>query len=141
MAFHALSATIVLQGISGIVGGYALLVDPSGGLIGLPLAWLQGTPFSDYFVPGIILSSVLGVCPLVVAWGLWRGRSWAWYGSLLVGASLAIWILVEIVMIGYQPAPPLQAFYGFLSLLILSLSSPRSVRQRVLEGEHRYPRV
>jgi hypothetical protein len=134
MAFHALSATVLLQGISGIVGGYALLVDPSGGLIGLPLAWLQGTPFSDYFVPGIILFSVLGVCPLVVAWGLWRGRSWAWYGSLLVGSSLAIWILVEIMMIGYQPAPPLQAFYGVLSLLILSLSSARSVRQRLLES-------
>ena len=139
MAFHALSATVLLQGISGIVGGYALLIDPSGGLIGLPLAWLQGTPFSDYFVPGIILLSVLGVCPLVVAWGLWRGRTWAWYGSLLVGASLAIWILVEIMMIGYQPAPPLQAFYGLLSLVILSLSSARSVRQRLLK--HRYPRV
>ena len=141
MAFHALSATVLLQGISGIVGGYALLIDPSGGLIGLPLAWLQGTPFSDYFVPGIILLSVLGVCPLVVAWGLWRGRTWAWYGSLLVGASLAIWILVEIMMIGYQPAPPLQAFYGLLSLVILSLSAAPSVRQRLLEREQGYRRV
>ena len=135
MPFHALTTTIVLQGISGLVGGYALMADPSGALIGLPLVWLEGTPFSDYFVPAIILLSVLGVCPLVVAWGLWRTRSWAWYGSLLVGASLAIWILVEIIMIGYQPDPPLQAFYGLLSLMILALSSVRSVRQRLLQTE------
>jgi hypothetical protein len=135
MPFHALTAPILLQGISGLVGGCALMADPSGALIGLPLVWLQGTPFSDYFVPGIILLSVLGVCPLVVGWGLWRGRSWAWYGSLLVGASLAIWILVEILMIGYQPDPPLQAFYGLLSLVILVLSSARSVRQPLLRTE------
>jgi hypothetical protein len=133
MAVHALTATILLQGISGLVGGYALMTDPSGALIGLPLVWLEGTPFSDYFVPGIILLTVLGVCPVVVGWGLWRGRSWAWYGSVLVGASLAIWILVEIIMIGYQPDPPLQAFYGLLSLVILALSSARSVRQRLLQ--------
>ena len=141
MALHALTTTVLLQGISGVAGGYALLADPSGGLIGLPLAWLEGTPFSDYFVPGIILFSVLGVCPLVVAWGLWRRRSWAWYGSVLVGTSLAIWILVEIVMIGYQPAPPLQAFYGLLSLVILSLSAAPSVRQRLHEREQGSRRV
>jgi hypothetical protein len=140
MAFHALSAVVLLQGISGVAGGYALLADPSGDLIGLPLAWLEGTPFPDYFVPGIILFCVLGVCPLLVAWGLWVGRSWAWCGSLLVGTSLAIWILVEIVMIGYQPAPPLQAFYGSLSIVILSLSSARSVRRRLL-GRDRDRRV
>ena len=141
MAGHALSATVLLQGVSGVVGGYALLAEPSGRLIGLPLAWLEGTPFSDYFVPGIILFSVIGVCPLVVAWGLWRGRSWAWYGSLLVGMNLAIWIVVEIVMIGYQPDPPLQALYGSLSFVILSLSAAPSVRQRLLETEQGYRRV
>jgi hypothetical protein len=52
-----------------------------------------------------------------------------------VGASLGIWILVEISLIGYQPDPPLQAFYGLLSLMILALSSVRSVRQRLLQTE------
>ncbi|MGE3507722.1 MAG: hypothetical protein AB7N65_02420 [Vicinamibacterales bacterium] len=135
MPFHALTGTILLQGISGLVGGCALVADPSGALIGLPLVWLEGTPFSDYFVPGIILLTVLGVCPLVVGSGLWRGRSWAWYGSLVVGASLAVWILVEIIMIGYHPDPPLQAFYGLLSLVILTLSSARSVQQRLFRTE------
>jgi hypothetical protein len=38
-------------------------------------------------------------------------------------------------LIGYQPDPPLQAFYGLLSLMILALSSVRSVRQRLLQTE------
>jgi hypothetical protein len=91
--------------------------DPSGATIGLPLEWLKGSPFSDYLIPGLILSSVLGILPLVVAWGLWKRRSWAWYGSLFVGVSLASWIATEILMIGYQPAPPLQAIYGGLSMV------------------------
>jgi 4-hydroxybenzoate polyprenyltransferase len=140
MALHALTGTVLLQAISGLAGGYALLADPSGDLIGLPLAWLEGTPFSDYFVPGIILFWVLGVGPLVVAWALWRGRSWAWYGSLVVGTGLAIWIVVEMVLIGYQPTPPLQAFYGLLSLVILSLSAAPSVRHRLFDRPRGYRR-
>ena len=62
MAFHALTATVLLQGISGLAGGYALLADPSGDFIGLPLAWLEGTPFSDCWSLVILsLSSVRSV--------------------------------------------------------------------------------
>jgi hypothetical protein len=41
MPLHALTATILLQGISGLVGGYALMADPSGAFIGIPLVWLE----------------------------------------------------------------------------------------------------
>jgi len=121
--YRLLFASILVQGLSGVAGGLGLASDPSGARVGLHLAWLEGTPFTDYLVPGVILCFVLGVFPLVVAWGLWVRRSWAWYGSLIVGMSLAIWIVVEILMIGYKPAPPLQVIYGLLSLLILGLAA------------------
>jgi len=126
---YGLAATLAAQGVSGLAGGYGLVADPSGEAVGLPLAWLGQTPFSDYFVPGLILLTVLGVFPLIVAWSLWRRRPWARRGALVVGAALLIWIVVEIVMIGYHPWPPLQAAYGLLSLLILSLASSREIKR------------
>lgn len=132
MRYRALLAALIAQGVSGLAGGFGLAGDPSGESVGLPLAWLEGTPFPDYRVPGLILFFVLGIVPLIVAWGVWKRRRWGWYGSLGVGAALAIWILVEIAMIGYQADPPLQAIYGFLSLLILGLAATRPVRERFI---------
>jgi len=31
-----------------------------GGGLDLPSEWLEGTPFSDYFIPGLILFIVVG---------------------------------------------------------------------------------
>lgn len=129
-AYGSLLAAVLTQGVSGLAGGLGLVADPSGGAVGLPLTWLDGTPFSDYLVPGLILSSVLGAFPLLVAGGLWRRRRWAWHGSLVVGAALVTWVLVEILMIGYVSRPPLQAIYGLLGLLIPGLAlAPRVRRQ------------
>lgn len=98
------------------------MADRSGGWLRLPIAWLEDAPFADYLVPGVVLFFVLGVWPLAVAWGLWKRRLWAGYGSLFVGAALGIWIVVEIQMIGYQPTPPLQVIYGLLAVLITVLA-------------------
>ena len=127
MLRYGLLAALAMQGLSGFAGGYGLIADPSGEAVGLPLAWLDQTPFSDYLLPGLILLIVLGAFPLIVAWALWRGRLWARRGALAVGAALLIWIIVEIVMVGYHPWPPLQAAYGLLSLLILSFASSRRI--------------
>lgn len=124
---HLLTLAVLVQGLSGLVGGAALVKDPSGRSIGLPLDWLVGTSFSNYFIPGLILLVVLGIFPLVVALGLRRGHRTAGLGAFLVGLGLTTWILVEILMIGYQPHPPLQAIYGFLGLAILGLAVRCSV--------------
>jgi hypothetical protein len=128
MVYSLLFLTVLAQALSGLAGGFGLMVDPSGQTVGLPAAWLEGSPFRNYFIPGLILFTVLGVFPLVVVWGLWKHRRWAHAGSLLVGLGLVIWILVEICVVGYQAEPPLQAIYGLLGLLIVALASAKSVR-------------
>lgn len=121
-ALWLLMITILFQAFSGIGGGIGLLIDPSGSTIGIPQEWLQGSVFQNYLVPGLILFIVLGVGPLFVLIGLWKTRRWGWTGSVLLGVALIIWIAVEILVIGYQADPPLQAIYGAVGVLILILS-------------------
>lgn len=136
-ALYALVGVLAFQGLSGLAGGYGLIVDPSGRAVGIPAAWLQGSPFADYLVPGVVLFTLLGIGPLIVIYGLWTRRAWSWTASLLVALALVVWLGVEIAVIGYQGEPPLQAIYGVVAaaLIVLSLLSP--VRDHLRHGNLR----
>ena len=140
-ALYVLTGLLVFQGISALFGGFMLIGDPTGGWLQMPLAALDGTPFGDYLIPGLILFLVLGVYPLVVAHALgrkapWRPRSglegltgmhWAWLASLSVGVVLVVWIFVEGLMIGFDH--PLQVIYLLLGLVLIWLALLPAIRR------------
>ena len=117
---------LVLQGLGGIGGGAALASKPDGSILKMPLSYLDGSPFADYRVPGTILLCVLGIFPLVVAFGLLKRRRWAWYGAFAVGCGLMIFELVEISVIGYNVQQPI---WGTIGLLIALVSIAPSVQR------------
>lgn len=119
ISLYILVALIAFQAVSGIYGGAALVLDPTGSTLQMPISLLEGSPFSDYLLPGIILFSVLGIFPAIVCYGLLRKMEWAWLGTLVVGIALVIWIGVEVAMVGYHSEPPLQFIYGVLGVIIL----------------------
>jgi hypothetical protein len=51
---------------------------------------------------------------------------------------LVVWIIVEVLVIGYQTDPPLQLVYGLVGVAILALVSLSSVRCE-LTGARRKP--
>lgn len=105
---------LVLQGIGGVFGGAAFVLAPDGDLLRMPTSYLEGTPFADFFIPGLLLLTVLGIFPLVVAVDLWRRRPWAWFGAFAVGCGLVIFELVEYAMIGPDPQQLVWASIGGL---------------------------
>jgi hypothetical protein len=129
LALYLLAGLLLFQGLSGLAGGIGLIGDPTGEAIGLPETWLEGSPFRDYLIPGVVLFLVLGVVPVIVAWAVWVGRERSWVAALMVGAGLMVWIAVQILVVGYQASPPLQAFYGSLGLVLVVLSMVGSVRR------------
>lgn len=133
LSIKALIFCTAFQAISGLSGGAALLLDPSGQLLNLPEYWLDGTPFTDYFVPGLILFSILGVFPIIVLTSLLREKDYSAKLSFLLGLTLIIWIITEIIIIGYKPDPPLQLIYGLLGLVIFVLASRKAVKKHYIK--------
>lgn len=107
---YLLIALQLLLGIGAVAGGSFMLINPSGELLGLGLELLDGSPFDDYLIPGLLLTLVLGVMPLLVACGLiwrfparvadrlnlYRDTHWSWSFSLYTGYALVIWIAAQV---------------------------------------------
>lgn len=51
--YYLLIVAVLFQGLSGIGGGGALLADPTGGLIGMPVSMLARSPFDDFLLPSV----------------------------------------------------------------------------------------
>jgi len=124
-----LIACIIFQAISGLAGGIGLITDPTGASLRIPQEWLSQSPFKNYLIPGTILFIVVGIFPAIVSVGLWKGQYWGWLGSLILGLALLIWIIVEIIIIGYQSNPPLQLIYGILGIVILWVTNLSGVKK------------
>lgn len=129
IAIRILLALLLFQAFSGIGGGYGLAADPTGSAVGLDPEWLEGSPFADYLIPGIILLVVLGIGPVIVVVGIFRRLQWAWMASLLAGLALIIWIVVEVLIVGYISQPPLQLVYGLIGFAIIATTLLPSVRR------------
>ena len=97
----------------------------------MPLSVLEGSPFGDFLVPGLILLVVLGLFPLVVLYGLSRRYQWAWWLAVAVGVGLVIWITTEVSLLGYLPGAGivLQTVFGLVGVAIIALALVRPTRR------------
>lgn len=82
--------------LGAIAGGLALLA----GVIRFPLEQLQGTPFSNYTIPGLILTIVVGGSALVGAATMFLHREVAVLLSVAAGLIFAGWIIGEVILLG-----------------------------------------
>lgn len=133
LTMYLLAMFLAFQSLGGLFGGISLVLSPSGEMMKMPLTLLQGSPFSTFLIPGLILLLVLGIFPGFLAFSLLRrpewkwagilniyhGIHWAWTYSLYLGIMLVVWILAEIMWIEYDI---LQTIYGLVGVVILILT-------------------
>ena len=125
-----LMVLLAIQALGATAGGIGLVQDPVNN-IGMSLDLLEGSPFDDYLIPGLILLIVVGLLPFVVLYGLARRRTWAWWLAVAAGAGLIIWIITEVALLGYLPdvGGALQIGMGVLGLLIVLVALLRPTRR------------
>ena len=110
---------LFFNGISAVFGGGSLVLRPDGSLMEMPVEWMEGTPFSNYFIPGLILFLVIGGGSIASAIAAIRKITNYPLLIMLTGVALVIWIIVQIAMI--RMLHWLQALYGGIGLLLIIL--------------------
>jgi hypothetical protein len=123
-------ALVVLEAfvaLGAVAGGIALLTGVFAQ--GIPVAWLAGTPFSDYTIPGLVLAIVVGGGMFVAAATVFIQREWAVLLSAVADMFMVGFEVVEAVSVdskagnGLPLVAGLQLFYVVLGLAIFGLAA------------------
>jgi hypothetical protein len=122
-------------GINACIGGFLLMLKSDGSLLQMNQVFLKNSPFSNFFIPGVLLFtcvgllSVLTLCGLIFKFNLkilntmniYSDRHWAWAFSLYTGITTILWITIQLLITEYFWIQPIIILVG-LSILICSLT-------------------
>ena len=92
---------LIVQGflaVNALAGGLLLMLAPDGSLLQLPRDFMHSTLFADFFWPGAILSSVLGVGHIAGFVLTLRHSHTASRAAMILGAGTLVWIGVQVLM-------------------------------------------
>jgi hypothetical protein len=106
--------------ITATLSGLLMITNPGGEIMSMPLSLLQGTPFKDFQIPGILLTvTVGGVNLAAVFYNVQRHNSrynWAIAGGILISG----WIIAQLILI--QVVHWLHFIYLGIGLLIVLIA-------------------
>ena len=128
---NILIGLLAFLGVGAMFGGGALIISPSGELLGMPLSMIKESPFSNFLIPAIFLFVVLGLAPCLLTFALvrkpeskmaqrfnlFKDMHWAWSFSVYIGLILILWLQFEMMFI--HSVHWSHTFYMFLAVAIL----------------------
>jgi len=114
-------------GLWAVIGGIGLVTGAIP-FLQMPAEYLQGTPFSDYMIPGLLLSIVVGGSFLVAAATILSGHELGVLASALAGLIVIGFEFVEVLIIDrfaivLPNAVPQQVIMAVLGLVCFSLAT------------------
>lgn len=115
----ALFAADAFVGLTAVGGGIALATGLEGNRF--PPEYLEGTPFSGYVVPGLILAGVVGGSATVAAITTLRNKEIGGLTSVLAGAIMMGWIAGEVMILNQPSWTWTEVFYFVLGLVMAAL--------------------
>jgi hypothetical protein len=116
----ALAALAGFVAVTAVGGGIALATRAETDRF--PADLLEGTPFTSYLIPGLILAVVVGGSAAVAtAATLRRPADGAW-ASLLAGVVMMGWIVGEVLILAPSARSWIEAVYFALGLVMAGLA-------------------
>lgn len=94
---YALGILLLFLALNAFGGGYYGMA----GAKDVPLEWLEGSPFSNYFIPSLLLFAVVGSSALLAAIAVLGRHYLAVRAALISAVIVLIWLTVQISIIGY----------------------------------------
>ena len=103
--------------VTAIFSGLLMINDPEGRLLNIPLTILSATPFKNFFIPGLILTLIVGGTNMIAVIGFLLQAKYQLNWSIAGGIVLCGWILIQLIMLGFTHW--LQALYLAVGLLTI----------------------
>ena len=121
-----------------VAGGLGLIF----GWIPLPLEWLNGSPFSSYTIPGLVLMVVVGGSALAAMVAVLRRHELGTAISVVAGLMMMGFETVEVLVVGSQLGlmRSLQVFYFTCGLLTIGVATWPWTPQHVASLRHTWHR-
>jgi len=120
---------LFIVGLNALAAGYSFIVEPSGSGVGISTGYLrEAGPFTNYFIPGLILFTVIGVGSVAIA--VLTIMKAAHYPFLILaqGCILVGWIAIQLMLVtAFHPLHLIITLIGF----ILAAVAWIMIRQRV----------
>ena len=115
-----LSLLLILVSIAAFGGGVAMMLGalyPERDMMKMSLSLLEPIPFiNSWFIPGLLLFCLNGIGSGWAAWICLKcGNQGAGKAGLMMGSILCIWIIVQVILIGYVSI--LQSIFGIIGLV------------------------
>jgi hypothetical protein len=105
-------------GIGAVPAGIAMISDPSGRSLGMPLEMLVNSPFADFLIPGVFLLVVNGIGTLLGGIASFKRHRFAGEIAAGLGTFLMLWIAAQVWWMGVHW---LHVLYFVLGLVELTL--------------------
>ena len=118
-AGYSLAILQAFIGVTAIAGGFGLISDPSGAKMNVSQEWLNGSPFVDYFIPGLVLLAVIGFGNVLASIICFVRNKFAAYLAVALGLFLALYMAVEVMFIGWRNLS--QPTYFILAVIVFAL--------------------
>lgn len=117
---YLLGILLLFLALNAFFGGYYGMA----GAEGVPREWLTGTPFQNYFIPGLILAVVVGGASLSAGLLVLLRHAYARSAALAAAAIILGWIVVQVAIIGYVSWMQPSVFVMGLVILLLAWCRP-----------------
>lgn len=109
---------LAFTAFTAIPSGVFLMLKPNYAF-GMPLDLLQNTPFHNFFIPGLVLSIVVGGSNLIGFYKVFKKQQSWFFWSLISGIMICGWIIVQIILIHeFFWLQWLYLLIGFFTLLV-----------------------
>ncbi|MEO8512522.1 MAG: hypothetical protein ABI543_03075 [Ignavibacteria bacterium] len=110
---------LYINGITAIGGGLILIIEPKGSILQLSVNLLNGSPFQNYLIPGIILFFFNGMLSLLTLFYTVKKKTFYPYMIIMQGMVLFTWLSTQIILLKYFFAS-LHITYFSISLILIT---------------------
>lgn len=94
---YTLGGLLLFVALNAFAGGYYGIT----GAENVPTEWLKGSPFRNYFIPGLVLFALVGGSALFAAITVFRKNRISRYAAFSCGIIILLWLMVQVAIIGY----------------------------------------